>query len=416
MTDDTARSLAEKRSHAAYNEYLHLGCYAFFISCANEAMRGDLESLSTESATAESKTVALAELRASYRTHLATEEATRSRLGYLQLAKKGLTATKADRVFADSSHAKLCTPRRIAVSGQLTNSAERSTTIPSRSAFSAAGKALAAAAFAKATSDKPTPTESAERRQQREQAAAARKAAKTAAAPDKGQAQLDFMATELPRFEVFGARERGRCDKSVSRMFLVPKPGTSKCRLITDLRELNKLCKTLKMSYETLMHLRHLPRADDWFVSMALADGYYALGIREEDRDFFTGWGGRIKMTSQLRRDLEWWTHVHAQHNGRSMYKLVEAAYLHADSTSHGWGAILNNNIAYQARGFWYEDDRTHHITWKSFARLWHLLDIHDISIMPRYIQSAANVWADRLNTEPDDADWQLNPQIFAYM
>eukprot|EP00873_Tetraselmis_striata_P003431 jgi/Tetstr1/423695/TSEL_014329.t1 len=47
---------------------------------------------------------------------------------------------------------------------------------------------------------------------------------------------------------------------------------------------------------------------------------------------------------------------------------------------------------------------------------LWHLLDIHDISIRPRYIQSAANVWADRLSTEPGDANWQLNPRIFAYL
>eukprot|EP00873_Tetraselmis_striata_P037586 jgi/Tetstr1/457850/TSEL_004252.t1 len=69
-------------------------------------------------------------------------------------------------------------------------------------------------------------------------------------------------------------------------MFLVPKPGTRKWRLIIDLRELNKWCKTLKMSYETLKHLRHLARACDWFVSMDLADGYYA--IREEDRNFFT--------------------------------------------------------------------------------------------------------------------------------
>eukprot|EP00873_Tetraselmis_striata_P019610 jgi/Tetstr1/439874/TSEL_028283.t1 len=42
------------------------------------------------------------------------------------------------------------------------------------------------------------------------------------------------------------------------------------------------------MSYETLKHLRHLARAGDWFVSMDLADGYYALVIRKEDRDFFT--------------------------------------------------------------------------------------------------------------------------------
>eukprot|EP00873_Tetraselmis_striata_P004131 jgi/Tetstr1/424395/TSEL_014954.t1 len=411
---------------------------------------------------------------------------------------------------------------------------------------------------------------------------------------DATQAQLDFMATELPRFEAIGAWERGHCNKCVSGMFLVPKPGTNKWRLIIDLRELNKWCKTFTMSCETLKHLRHLARAGDWFVSMDLADGYYALGIREEDRDFFTptrrflrntrwrgerllpymddflfladsreaalelrgrlntlldrlgllrnpnkgvweptqvgphlgliidlkrgefrapeeklialataarsllgraasnkrwlparqlasfagkaqflylavtparfflrelhcvlatrqGWGGRVKMTNQLRRDLQWWTQVPAQHNGRSMYKPVETAYLHADSGSYGWGAVLNNNSAYQARGFWYEDDRSHHITWKELRavrhavdsflpqlrgrrvllhedntavvaaltnltsrspvmmeelrKLWHLLDIHDISIRPRYIQSAANVWADRLSRELDDSD-----------
>eukprot|EP00873_Tetraselmis_striata_P006912 jgi/Tetstr1/427176/TSEL_017364.t1 len=158
LTDDTARALADKRSQAAYDEYLHLGCYAFFSSCANEAMRCALESLSTESATPASKAAALAELRACYRTHLATEEAARSRLGYLQLAKNGPTATEADRVFAELAHAT--------------------------------GKARAAAAFAKATPDKPAPTESAERRKQREQAAAARKAAATAAASDKAKAKV----------------------------------------------------------------------------------------------------------------------------------------------------------------------------------------------------------------------------------
>eukprot|EP00873_Tetraselmis_striata_P011107 jgi/Tetstr1/431371/TSEL_021062.t1 len=71
-------------------------------------------------------------------------------------------------------------------------------------------------------------------------------------------------------------------------MFLVPKPGTNKWRLIIDLRELNKWCKTLKMSYKTLKHMRHLARPCEWFVSMDMADGCYALGIREEDRDFFT--------------------------------------------------------------------------------------------------------------------------------
>eukprot|EP00873_Tetraselmis_striata_P007804 jgi/Tetstr1/428068/TSEL_018123.t1 len=190
LTDDAARALAEKRSQAAYDEYLHLGCYAFFSSCANEAMRGALESLSTESATPASKAAALAELRACYRTHLATEEATRSRLGYLQLAKNGPTATEADRVFAELAHAKFCTPRRIAVSGQLDQLRRAFDDKTLEISLSAAGKARTAAAFAKATPDKPAPTESAERRKQREQAAAARKAAATAATSDKAKAKV----------------------------------------------------------------------------------------------------------------------------------------------------------------------------------------------------------------------------------
>jgi hypothetical protein len=39
---------------------------------------------------------------------------------------------------------------------------------------------------------------------------------------------------------------------------------------------------------ETLKHLKNLTRAGEWVVSYNLADAYYKLGIREEDRDFFT--------------------------------------------------------------------------------------------------------------------------------
>jgi hypothetical protein len=42
------------------------------------------------------------------------------------------------------------------------------------------------------------------------------------------------------------------------------------------------------MSCETLKHLRHMSRPGDYLVSLDLADGYYTLGIREANRDFFT--------------------------------------------------------------------------------------------------------------------------------
>eukprot|EP00873_Tetraselmis_striata_P024551 jgi/Tetstr1/444815/TSEL_003347.t1 len=213
-----------------------------------------LESLSTEYATAGSKAAALAELRACHRTHLATEEATRFRLGYLQLARNGPTATEAYRVFAELAHAKLCTPRRIAVSGQLDQFRRAFDDKTLETSLSAAGKARAAAAFVKATPDKPAPTYRV-----------------------RGEAQ----ATRASR-----SSAEGRSDGRSSRATM---PMPRKWRLIIDLRELNKWCKTLKMSYETIKHLRHLARASGWFVSMDMADGYYyALGIREEDRDLFT--------------------------------------------------------------------------------------------------------------------------------
>jgi hypothetical protein len=51
---------------------------------------------------------------------------------------------------------------------------------------------------------------------------------------------------------------------------------------------LNKYCKDRKLTYETLKHLKNLTRAGDWMVSFDLADGYYTLGILEEDIDSFT--------------------------------------------------------------------------------------------------------------------------------
>jgi hypothetical protein len=71
-------------------------------------------------------------------------------------------------------------------------------------------------------------------------------------------------------------------------MFLVPKLGCNQSRLIIDLRELNRYSSTLNMTCDTLKHLRHLSRPGDYFVSLDLTDGYYTLGIREEDCDYFT--------------------------------------------------------------------------------------------------------------------------------
>jgi hypothetical protein len=56
-------------------------------------------------------------IRAGHRTHLATEENARTRLGYIRLTEGGRTNTNADNVLAEMAHARLCTPPPVAVSG-----------------------------------------------------------------------------------------------------------------------------------------------------------------------------------------------------------------------------------------------------------------------------------------------------------
>jgi hypothetical protein len=46
LTYDTARTLSDKRTHAAYDEYLHIGCYAFFDTCANAEISEGMDTLS----------------------------------------------------------------------------------------------------------------------------------------------------------------------------------------------------------------------------------------------------------------------------------------------------------------------------------------------------------------------------------
>eukprot|EP00873_Tetraselmis_striata_P034787 jgi/Tetstr1/455051/TSEL_041907.t1 len=169
-------------------------------------------------------------------------------------------------------------------------------------------------------------------------------------------------------------------------------------------------------------------------------------------------WGSRVRMTHQLRRDLQWWTAVPTQANGRPIHRHVETAYMHCDSSGYGWGAVLNGRL--EARGFWGAADERQHITWKELKavrltvesflphlagrhvlpheeneavcsvlaglasrspemmaelrKLWYMLDSDGVHIGARYIRSAANVQADRLSRHLDSDDWRVYPVLFA--
>ena len=196
------------------------------------------------------------------------------------------------------------------------------------------------------------------------------------------------------------------------------------------------------------------------FLYMAIAPARFYLRELHNVVATKSSWSGRVKLTKQLIRDLGWWRGVPQEANGRPIFRAVETAYLHVDSSTYGWGAVLNDHD--EARGFWYQPDRSLHITFKELKavrlavesflpqlkhrnvllhednqavvavlthltsrspammselrKLWYLLDSNDITIRARYIRSAANIWADRLSRELDKADWSINPRVFRYL
>jgi hypothetical protein len=67
--------------------------------------------------------------------------------------------------------------------------------------------------------------------------------------------------------------------------------------------------------------------------------------------------GGRVKLTYQLKRDIQWCTRVPNANNGRSIISPIETAY---ESSGYGGGVVLNEQL--EARGFWPTVDQQHHI------------------------------------------------------
>lgn len=196
------------------------------------------------------------------------------------------------------------------------------------------------------------------------------------------------------------------------------------------------------------------------FLYLAIPQARYYLRELHDVVSTKCSWSGRVRMTKQLRRDLLWWTSVPSCANGQSIFKPVETAYLHCDSSSFGWGGVLNEHL--EARGFWYGADKQQHITWKELKavrltvetflpllrgrrvllhednqavvavlthltsrspvmmtelrKLHFLLDTNSITVRPQYIRTTANVWADRLSRELDRSDWQFSPRLFRHL
>jgi hypothetical protein len=115
LTDDTARFLNDKRSQAGYDEYLRIGCNAFFDSYANASISEGREALASALLIDEAHGNRCPHPSGSSH-HASTEEAART-LGFLHLTKGGQTSSDSDRVFAELAHERFCRPRPTVVSG-----------------------------------------------------------------------------------------------------------------------------------------------------------------------------------------------------------------------------------------------------------------------------------------------------------
>jgi hypothetical protein len=137
------------------------------------------------------------------------------------------------------------------------------------------------------------------------------------------------------------------------------------------------------------------------------------------------------------------------KYNGAPIFRAVETAYLHCDSSGYGWGAFLNECV--EARGFWSGKDKEQHIPFKELKavrcaiksflpelkrrrlllhednqsvvgvlnhltsrsptmmselrKLFLLTEENDIRIRTQCIRSMAKIWADKLIMETDTSD-----------
>eukprot|EP00854_Cymbomonas_tetramitiformis_P034050 gene34050-biopygen7167 len=99
---------------------------------------------------------------------------------------------------------------------------------------------------------------------------------------DLTEGQQQWLFIEKKQALESGARVRAHRRGHVSRVFLVPKLGTNKWRLVMDLRWLHFFCVKSRCKMETLKKLQRLASSGDWCFSFDLEDGYHAVGTNPD--------------------------------------------------------------------------------------------------------------------------------------
>eukprot|EP00873_Tetraselmis_striata_P044967 jgi/Tetstr1/465231/TSEL_009935.t2 len=163
------------------------------------------------------------------------------------------------------------------------------------------------------------------------------------------------------------------------------------------------------MSFETLTRLRHLARPGDYMLSIDLHDGFYAVGIAPEDRDYFTvNYRGRLcdrlaglpmgwslspyyfcSLTAAFNRHLRR-PDFAVTSQGVLRAKLSMGDVKRCATTSAlphmGVANVLANLICRSP------------LLMTEMRKLWFILDSNDLSIRARCIKTTSNIWDDRLS------------------
>ena len=98
-----------------------------------------------------------------------------------------------------------------------------------------------------------------------------------------------FMAQHIPQMVASGAWEDAVSSRYVSKAFLVPKrdsPGNF--RVVVDLQHVNSFLWKLSVRFESLRRLCTMAEADDWMFSFDLKDGFHAVAIHPDCRQYLT--------------------------------------------------------------------------------------------------------------------------------
>ncbi|XRB11733.1 hypothetical protein RI054_03g15660 [Pseudoscourfieldia marina] len=104
------------------------------------------------------------------------------------------------------------------------------------------------------------------------------------------------------------------------------------------------------------------------------------------------GWNGRVSLTKQALRDLRWWARLRAEDTGCPIWRPIETATLHTDSSGFAWGAVLDGKL--EARGYWTSEEAEDHITLNELRAVTRAVTTFRSQLEGKTVQTSRTTWA----------------------